>query len=352
MSHKKAFIHKLTHWEHWPSYMFYLPNLPYSFYLAMKARNPVFFTATNPAIRNSGDGMESKYETIQMIPEIYRPKTLFIKTTTDIKDILHQIKKAEIKFPLIAKPDIGFRGILVQKINSEKELENYFKSTPINIIIQEFIDYPKECGIFYYRLPNEKTGTITSITLKRFLTVIGDGKKTLSELIISDERAYLYMNILKKIHGHKLISIPKKNKEITLTVIGNHSKGTEFIDGNHLINQQLTTAIDAISQQIDGWFYGRLDIKYESIEKLIKGENFKILEINGIIAEPTHIYDSSKNSYFDAVKAIGKHWGIIYQIATKNHKQQNIEYAGTLTFCKNIFALKKYAKKLEKLRLQ
>ncbi|MFK5880291.1 MAG: D-alanine--D-alanine ligase [Flavobacteriaceae bacterium] len=352
MSKLKASFHKLTHWEHWPSYMFYLPNIPYSFYLAIKAKNPVFFTATNPAIKNSGNGMESKYETIQMIPEAYKPKTVFIKTETSFKAILKKVELASINFPLIAKPDIGFRGVLVQKIDSENELKKYFESNPIDIIIQEFISYPKECGIFYYRFPNQKSGTITSITLKKFLNVSGDGHKTLSKLILDDKRAYLYFDILKKIHGDALESIPKKGKEVTLTVIGNHSKGTEFIDGNYLINQQLTTVIDGISQQIEGWFYGRLDIKYESFEKLMKGENFTILEINGIISEPTHIYDSSKNSYFDAVIAIKNHWKIIYQIATHNHKQQNIDYANTITFCKEMIVLRKYAKKLNKLRLQ
>ena len=352
MSKLKVLFHKLTHWEHWPSYMFYLPNIPYSFYLAIKARNPVFFTATNPGIKNSGDGMESKYKTIQMIPEAYKPKTVFIKTGTAFKTILKNVQLANIEFPLIAKPDIGFRGILVQKVNSENELKEYFENNPIDIIIQEFISYPKECGIFYYRLPNEKSGTITSITLKKFLTVFGDGHKTLSQLIIADKRAYLYFDILKKIHGNNFESIPKKGEELTLTVIGNHSKGTEFIDGNHLINQQLTEVIDGISQQIEGWFYGRLDIKYESIENLMNGEDFKILEINGIISEPTHIYDASKNSYFDAVIAIKNHWKIIYQISIDNHKKQHIDYVNTIAFCKEMIALRKYAKKLNKLRLQ
>ncbi len=352
MSKLKVLFHKLTHWEHWPSYMFYLPNIPYSFYLAIKARNPVFFTATNPGIKNSGDGMESKYKTIQMIPEAYRPKTVLVKTGTDFKKILKKIQLEGIEFPLIAKPDIGFRGLLVKKINSENELKKYFQCNPIAIIIQEFISYPKECGIFYYRMPNEKSGTITSITLKKFLKVVGDGDKTLSELIIANKRACLYLDILQNIHGKKLASIPKKGKEIVLTVIGNHSKGTEFIDGNHLINQQLTEVIDDISNQIEGWFYGRLDIKYESIEKLMNKSNFKILEINGIISEPTHIYDASKNSYFDAVIAIKNHWKIIFQISIDNHKKQHIDYVNTIAFCKEMIALRKYAKKLNKLRLQ
>ncbi|MBV1887779.1 MAG: D-alanine--D-alanine ligase, partial [Urechidicola sp.] len=77
---RSSFFHKLTHWEHWPSYMFYIPNLPYSFYLALKARSTVFYTAVNPAIKNSGDGMESKFDTIQLIPGQYKPKTILNKT--------------------------------------------------------------------------------------------------------------------------------------------------------------------------------------------------------------------------------------------------------------------------------
>ncbi len=331
--------------------MFYIPNLPYSFYLAVKAKNPVFFTATNPAIKNSGNGMESKFETIQLIPEQFRPKTILVKTNTYFRVVTKLIVSENLNFPLIVKPDIGFRGILVKKINAIIELETYLREHPIDIIIQEFINYPNECGIFYHRLPNKKTGRITSITLKKFSSVIGDGKSTLSELIIADKRAYLYYDLLLKIHQEELFNVPKYGEEILLTVIGNHSKGTQFIDGNYCIDEELTEAIDKISQEIDGWFYGRLDIKYESLEKLKKLEDLKILEINGIISEPTHIYDSSKNSYFGAVKSIGKHWKIIYKIATKNHREFGVKYTKTNDFLKEIIRLRKYSKKLKKLSL-
>ena len=234
----KTFFYKLFHWEYWPSFMFYIPNLPTAFYLAIKARNPVFYTAVNPAIKNSGNGTESKYKTIQLIPEQYRPKTIFVKSNEDFETAFKNIESTQITFPLIAKPDIGFRGILVQKIDSKNELETYLKNYPIDIILQEFISYKKECGIFYYRIPNEKTGTITSITLKKFPTITADGISTLSELILADKRAVLYYDILKKIHQDDIFSIPKNNEEIILTVIGNHSKGTQFIDGNHLINEK------------------------------------------------------------------------------------------------------------------
>ena len=58
---------KLTNWEYWPWYMFYVPNVPYAAYLAIRAKNLVFFSATNPAIKYSGNGSESKYRTTQFL---------------------------------------------------------------------------------------------------------------------------------------------------------------------------------------------------------------------------------------------------------------------------------------------
>lgn len=347
----KIFFHKLFHWEYWPTFMFYIPNLPLAFYLAIKAKHPVFFTAVNPSIRNSGNGLESKFKTLDLIPKKYRPNSILVKPNDDFQTVLEHINNKKIVFPLIAKPDIGFRGLLVKKIHSESGLKTYLEKYPIDIIIQEFLSFENECGIFYYRIPGDKTGTITSITLKKFLTITGDGVSTIDQIILADKRARMYYKLLTEIHQLNMNLIPNKNEKVILTVIGNHSKGTQFIDGNHLISSRLTQMIDNLNDQIKGWFYGRIDLKYDSFESLENGESFKIIEINGIISEPTHIYDASKNSYFDAVKSIGNHWKIIYKIGTKNHNRFNMKYSGIIDFIKEMNDLKQYIKKIKKLSL-
>ncbi len=345
----KTFFTKLTQWEHWPTPMFYVPVLPYAFFQAAKVGSTTFYLNTNPAIKNSGDGTESKYKTICLVPEKHRPKSVLISVKEDFNLILDKISKEGIDFPLIAKPDLGFRGLLVKKINSADELKTYLnKNNSIEILIQEFLDYKEECGLLYYRLPNEEQGKITSITLKKFLSVIGDGKSTLSELIIADKRAFLYYDLLTNIHKEKMQSVPEKDKKVTLTVIGNHSKGTQFLNGNHLISKELEQAFDKFNKQIDGWYFGRLDIKYNSFEKLLKGEEFKVLEINGILAEPTHIYDASVKgaSYFKALKAIKNNWKVITQIAIQNRKNHHLTSPKPLDYIKQMKALRVYAKTL------
>tara|TARA_R110001583_G_scaffold145635_2_gene297620 strand:- start:55087 stop:56145 length:1059 start_codon:yes stop_codon:yes gene_type:complete len=343
-------LRKIINWEYWPSYMFYIPVVPYACYLAIKSRSFGFFSAVNPAIEGSGNGLESKYNTIQLVPEVYKPKTIFIKTSDTLSTILLKINTHPINFPLIIKPDIGFRGLLVKKVNSENELKEYVnKYNSIDLIIQEFIEFKNECGIFYYKIPGEKTGTITSITLKKYLTVIGDGNSSLKELIANDNRAKIYSELISELNKDKLNTIPLNNEEIILNIIGNHSKGTQFINGNYLITPELTTFFDNLSTTIQGWYYGRVDIKYNNFDELIKGENLKIIEINGIISEPTHIYDASKGTYFEALKAIKDHWKIVYLIGVQNKKLNNIKYTNLKYFIKLYFNYKRYLKKVSDL---
>lgn len=329
--------------------MFYLPNLPYAFYLAIKARHLAFFSAANPGIKSSGNGTESKFETLKLVPKEFVPKSILFRNGSSIESLLKEIKKAEICFPLIAKPDIGFRGLLVKVIANENELKHYLASYTIDFIIQEYIQLPLECGIFYHRKPNSKQGMISSLTTKKFISVTGDGKSKISELIQKDQRARLYRNYLSINFKDQLNLIPKKDEEIKLSTIGNHSKGTQFINGNHLISITLENTINAIAKKIPGWYFGRMDLRFHSFEGLEKGENFKILEINGIISEPTHSYDATKGTYFSALKAIRTHWKYLYEVSTINHKDFDIAYKSPLEFIRELKKLREYAKKISTL---
>lgn len=344
----KRNIAKLYQWEYWPSYMFYLPNIPFALFHAIKAKNLVFYTAVNPSISNSGIGTESKFETLKLIPDAYIPSSVFHKKGSNTNHTLHELKIKGIEYPLIAKPDIGFRGLLVQKIDSESALLTYIQKYPIDIILQEFLKEPHECGIFFQRHPQETKGVITSITLKEFLHVTGNGNSTVLELIQKHSRAKIYLKLISENPRINLNQILGQGIKLQLSDIGNHSKGTQFINGNHLISPQLEKAFNLLNQQIKGWYYGRLDIKYNSLEDLEKGL-FKIIELNGILAEPTHIYDASKITYLKALKEMRTHWKNLYRIARYNHDTKQVPYKSVIGLIKEVRNLKRYTKNLQKL---
>ena len=340
-------LYKLFHWEFWPVYMFYIPNSFYVLYRVWKERSFTFFTLTNPGIDNSGIGTESKFKTLQIIPKKYLPKTLYHNANTSIKKTIKCLQKDGFTYPIIVKPDIGFRGLLVKKINSEKEFISYINNKPVNFIIQQFIDLPNECGVFFIRHPKESIGKITSITLKKCPTVIGNGRNTILELIQKDKHLSLFKDQIEFLSNIDINIVPKKGKTLQITSIGNHSKGTKFISGNDLINKKLINTFNELNKEIKGWFYGRVDIKYDSWEDVENGK-FKIIELNGILGEPTHIYDTSKMNYFKALKIMRLHWKDLYAIATYNHKT-GIPYKGRKEFFRELKELKRYTKQVKSL---
>lgn len=350
MIRNASFI-KFTQWEHWPTLVYYVPLLPFFLWRSIKAGHPIYYTITNPAILFSGNGTESKFKTLGLLPDTLVPKGFLCKKNDNLSELNSRILQHGFDFPLIAKPDIGFRGYLVKKIDSLPKLKNYIQHVKEDIIIQEFIPYENELGIFYHRIPGQTKGSITSVTIKKFIKIKGNGILNVSQLIENDERAFLYSELFRKIHKDKLELVLNDGQQMTLSVIGNHSKGTQFINGNHLINSELENFIDPICQQIKGWYYGRMDIKYDTYEKLIKGKDFKILEINGIISEPTHIYDAThKNaSFLGALKSINSHWEIMGGIAKKIHKEQQVPYPSVPAYVKNMLWLRSHTRKLKKL---
>jgi len=264
--------------------------------------------------------MESKKEIYDLIPQQYFPKTELIKEGTDLQNVLNAITKAKIKYPLIAKPDVGLRGSAVKKINSIADLEEYSQKANFDYVVQDLIPYSNEIGIFYVRYPHEKTGRITGIVSKEFLIVTGNGFSTTEELIKENPRYELQLPVLKQEYGRKLLDILPEGEKLNLVPYGNHARGAKFIDGSHWISPKLTQTINEMCLQIPGFYFGRLDVMYHTIEELEQGLNFSVVELNGAGSEPTHIYDP-KHSLFFAWKELARHITYMYEISVANHKK-------------------------------
>lgn len=315
-----SFRHRIIQareWEYWPGWTYYGPLIPMFLWHALRNGHPCYFTGVNPAIYTGGFGMEAKYPGIMMIPEAWRPKTTLIPAKSSADSIREKISAAGIRYPLIAKPDIGARGFLVAKHLDEASLLAYLQAHETDFLLQDFIPWTEEVGVFYHRLPGEKKGQITSLTRKEFLHVIGDGERTVRALIEAHPRALMQLDRLEKEQA-LLASVPAKGAYVSLGEIGNHAKGTRFINANDQITARLVATFDGIADALPGVCYGRFDIRCRSLAHLERGEDFAIIEINGACSEPAHIYDAEKGSYFGAVREIARHWRILRRIAAKN----------------------------------
>ena len=272
--------------------------------------------------------MESKKEVYDLIPFEYYPATLFFKATSPLQDILALIKQRNLKYPLIGKPDIGMKGMMVKKLEDQNELSFYAENSKVDFLIQEYVPFKNEVGIFYYRFPNEEKGHISGIVKKEFLTVRGDGVSTVEQLLLKNKRAVLQLPTLRIKEKDKMSIVLQKEEELIIVPYGNHVRGAKFLDDSSLIDEELTTRIDTICKKVKGFYFGRLDIRYNDWEELKQGKNFSIIELNGSGSVPTHIYDP-RHSVFWAWKEIAKHWKILYRVSKLNHQLKNTSYMTT-----------------------
>ncbi|MEM7548350.1 MAG: hypothetical protein AAF363_01650 [Bacteroidota bacterium] len=316
------FLIKLTNWEFWPFNVLYLPAFFYYAYLIIRARTPFYFSTSNPGLENAGMLGESKFRLYNQIDKSIQPKTLFFEAQSSLESVLSEVDILKLSFPLIAKPDVGERGSGVEKIKDKEELKRYISGSKINFLIQEFIDLPIELGIFYYKYPGQEKGTVSSVTQKGFLQIIGDGESTIEQLIKKNKRALLQWDKLVKRFGASFQEIPSNGEVLMLEEIGNHCRGTAFLDRNHEIDQKLTDAFDHLASGIDGFYFGRFDLRCLSFDELRDLKNFKIIELNGAGGEPGHIYHPGA-SLWNAYRVIFHHMKVMFEISRKNKELGN-----------------------------
>lgn len=321
--HRPFFI-RLLHWEYWSFNTVYFPILIVWAWLSARARSFFFFSASNPGILYGGFLMESKKAIYDILPAGCYPKTLFFRAGTDAASVIDQVKQLGFIYPLIGKPDIGEKGKDVQKLMNEEELTLYVSTSVLDFLIQECSPYKQEVGIFYYRYPNQEKGSISGIVRKEFLSVRGDGISTIRQLCEKEKRFILQLPVLEKDLGNQMDEVLPEGTDRELVPYGNHIRGAKFLDDSALIDEMLTDCIDAVCRQVKGFYYGRLDVRFNTWEELRQGKHFTIIELNGAGSEPTHMYDP-RHSLFFAWKEIIRHWKILWRISRLNH-QNGIPY--------------------------
>lgn len=307
------FFLKFWHWEYWPMYVANIPVVLFWWWFALKARQLFFFSAVNPAIETGGVLGESKINILDRIPVAYKPRTVFLAAESRLEIALEKMQQAGLSFPIVAKPNVGERGLLVTILQDADALGRFLEKRLPDLVLQSYVDLPEEVSVLYHRLPGTDHGRVTSICLKEKLSVTGDGQQTIRALMQAKPRARLQLARFEREQPVLLSKVPETGEQVWLEPIGNHSRGTMFLSGNHLINEAVHQTFHQIGREMEGIFYGRFDLKCKSLSSLETGEGIQILEFNGVAGEPAHIYDPAI-PIFQKYRDYFRHWKIIYQI--------------------------------------
>ena len=312
---------RLLRWEFWPPYITYVPVVAYILYLGVRFRSFTLFTASNPAIPASGFVGESKHEILEQLrgADSWLPRFTLLPPgdATRRRTMAEQfMQEHRLQFPVVLKPDAGQRGSGVAVVRSAAELQEYLAHSEFPAIVQEYVG-GREFGVFYYRYPGEKRGRIFSVTEKRMPLVTGDGQHTLEELILADDRAVCMADFYLRKNAPRAKDVPTAGEKLQLVEIGTHCRGAIFLDGAYTVTPALEMVIDQIAITVSGFFFGRFDIRVPSAEDFMAGRNLKVVELNGVTSEATHIYDP-KLSVWEAYRVLFEQWRIAFEIGDRN----------------------------------
>jgi membrane protein DedA with SNARE-associated domain len=318
----KIKLTRMKHLEFWPGFLLYLPIVPHFIYLLIKHRG---FTAlyTNPGIHMAGLIGEKKSDIDQvMMGAVSSNRLELIKienpVSIDVQRLTRQVEFSGLSYPVVVKPDSGLRGAGVQKAESMEDLIEDLSTRHEPVVIQELSRYKKEIGFYFYRDPKTNEGKVFSVNEKLFPTVIGDGKGTLLDLVLDDELLSLRYDIIFRENKISEDYIPGVNEEVQLVFRGSHSKGSIFLEGEGVLSEQAKGKVLEVVSRIDGFDFGRLDVRFDSSEGVERGE-FDIIEINGAGAESTNLYDPRK-SKLEVYQILIRQWSLAFRIGERNVK--------------------------------
>jgi len=319
-------LRRLRHWEFWPRWAVYGPLVPAFAWLALRHRSLSVVTAVNPAIEGGGLAGESKARILEGLAAAAPQRVArfrFLPAGPPPAERAAAVRaflaEHRLGYPAVLKPDVGERGREVAIVRSDAALALYLDEHPGDLIAQEYVP-GREFGLFYVRRPGERHGRLFSITDKRMIAVTGDGQRTLEELILRDRRAVCLAPVHLARHAAELERVPASGEEVPLVELGSHSRGALFLDGSWLETPELAAAVDRVSRRYEGFYFGRYDVRSASVEELQKGRDFKVIELNGLTSEATHVYDP-RHGVVDAWKVFYEQWRLAFAIGAENRRR-------------------------------
>ena len=318
---------RFSRWEYWPIWAASGPVFFYVLYLGfIKYRKPTLFTVVNPGIPPEsgfiGESKDAIYRALSgagevILPWVKIPAALAPDARLELmRRFMHE---RALAYPIVLKSDEGQRSLGVSVIHDEAQAASYLGRAPGDTLAQAYAP-GVEFGVFYVRMPSEEHGRIISITEKHLTYVTGDGTSTLEALILGDPRAVCSAPVFLARFGDRLETVPAKGESVELVDIGTHAQGALFTDGANYNTPALLAEIERISQCFDGFYFGRYDLRAPSAEALMQGRGLKIIELNGVTGQCSHVY-SPGNSVFYAWKTIMAQWRTAFKIAAENERR-------------------------------
>lgn len=260
-----------------PKPVFVAPMVLHWLLLALRYRSVSLPSAANPAIALGGLVGESKmiyFDQVRPAHARWLARAGAITAgdgaSSRARAVLAQLALA---FPIVAKPDIGWCGFGVRRLDDEAALDAYLAAYPDGetLLLQEYVDLAGEAGLFYVRWPGQERGRLLSLTVRT---------------------------------------------PVPGATVWSHRMGGRYRDRSDALTPQLEDAVDAIARGMPDFHIGRFDVRYATLDALGRGE-FKVLEINGAGSEAIDCFGEDV-PFFDSYRGVLGKNALLFALAAQN----------------------------------
>ena len=314
---------RLSALERLPTWGICVPLVLQWLWLGLRHRSLTLPSVANPELTAGGLVGEGKMEYFRSMGPHARAMTAAtcaIRVTGMLtqESVQNTIVSAGLSFPLIVKPDLGMCGYGVRMVRSLSDLMGYLSQFPHeeDVVLQAYLAGDNEAGIFYARTPGEACGRVIGMAYRSYPRVVGDGVHTIGALVAADPR-------LRRVRtpSHRLrvdpLRVPAIGEVVRLATIGSTRVGGLYRDGTSAITPALTSAIDAIAQDMPNFYVGRFDVRFSSLADLRAGTGFMLMEVNGAGSEAIQAWDP-KYGLSAALRIIFRKQRLVFAIGARN----------------------------------
>lgn len=322
--------------ERIPPWLFYIPLGLRWLWLGVRHRSLTLPALANPCIEAGGLWGESKSACLAQIEgDAARWVAPFVTVTRLSADVeaahagdeaLARMAMRGLSFPVVVKPDVGWQGFGVQVADDAQALRRYVAAYPagVPVIIQALSPWVGEAGVLYVREPGARSGRVTSLTLRYYPSVIGDGVSTVRQLVAREPRMRHKVRYIEgddALHrgtgAERMAKVFADGEVVRLSFIGSIRVGGLYRDARSAITPALSARFDAIARSMPEFHFGRFDIRFASLEALRAGEQFAVFEVNGAGAEAIHMWDPEM-PLDEAYRELVRYQDVIFRLGAAN----------------------------------
>jgi hypothetical protein len=285
--------------ERLPKWLNLVPMVLQWAWLSVLYRSITLPSCANPAITAGGLVGEGKMEYLAIMGEralaaTARTTSLVITGPGSMGAVDAAMEQLGLGYPLMVKPDLGWCGFGVRRIDGREALARYVAEYPAGerLVLQEWLGTAGEAGLFYLRRPGAPSGELIGVLLRHFPRVVGDGVHTVGQLKDADRRACRLGRDRSSEPCCDMRQIPAPGEVVRIASVSSTRVGGGYEDGTPHITPELERAVDAIAHDMTDFHAGRFDVKYDRLSDLRAG-HFRIIEVNGAGSEAVHAWDPS-----------------------------------------------------------